>query len=211
MIIFTSGPSNKKFINRKYKTEHYYVDKPHTKENIDSLNPWYCELTGLYYLYKNVTTSEVFGLDQYRKAFNINEAEMTEKLNKYDIIVHRTGLEPNTRLWHLDRGFGFGGLKNEVFHVYCALRYICPSCVKSYMKALNAKQSCQHNMFVGNAEIFNLYCSWLFSILNEYTEVYDIYKAPRRCIGHIIELTGLDTFIDHYKLNAYNAPIIIGG
>ena len=56
--------------------EKFLVDQPHAGDNIDDLNPWYCELTGLYYLWKNCN-DDIVGLEHYRRYFVNN----TKKLN----------------------------------------------------------------------------------------------------------------------------------
>lgn len=210
MIIFSAGHSTAKFISRKYKSTHYYVDQLHEGDNIDFLNPWYCELTALYYLYKHHENDNIFGLDQYRKAFNLDETQINDKLLKYDILVHYTKIEQLNRMYFLNRGWGYGSLSAETKKIYAVIKSLDAKCAECFIEALNAKSSCQHNMFICNSKIFNLYCNWLFSILQRYTLMYDIRTAPKRCVGHIIELTGLNTFINYYKLNAYNAEIIIG-
>ena len=50
MKIYTAGSNDKKFLDRNYTTESFFVNEKHDKENIDNLNPWYCEITALYYL-----------------------------------------------------------------------------------------------------------------------------------------------------------------
>lgn len=50
MSIIVVGDSKKRF--RKEADEglraKFLVDKPHDGDNIDKLNPWFCELTGLF-------------------------------------------------------------------------------------------------------------------------------------------------------------------
>lgn len=209
MKILSAGPKEKTFINRPYNTEIFYVNEKHEKENIDFLNPWYCELTGLYYLNKHYKDN-IMGLDQYRRAFNLNETQIIDKLNNFDIITHSTNIEPYSRIWYLNKGFGYGSLQKEIAEIYAVIKYLYPDIINSYIDALRSKQSCQHNMFICKKEIFDLYCNFVFSILNTYIEIYNIKDKPLRFIGHIFELTGLNTFINYYKLKNFNAPIIWG-
>lgn len=160
-------------------------------------------------MYKNYDDS-VYGLDQYRRAFDLSEEQIYDKLTQYDIIIHQTDVEQHTRLWHLERGFGLGGLLNETRQLYAVMRYLTPDFAKSYIDVLNSKQSCQHNMFICSKKIFKEYCDWLFTTLKLYKDSYGVTNTPNRSIGHIAELTCLSTFINCRKLKAYNAQVITG-
>lgn len=50
MKIYVVGNSKNKFLSLDNIREKFLIDQKHEEENIDFLNPWYCELTGLYYL-----------------------------------------------------------------------------------------------------------------------------------------------------------------
>ena len=69
----------------------YHSDN--TGDNISERNPYYSELTGLYWLYKNDSDCDITGLCHYRRYF-INERnevllkeDIEHILNEYDIIV----------------------------------------------------------------------------------------------------------------------------
>lgn len=179
----------------------------HDKDNVDSLNNRYCELTALYYLYKHNLNEDILGVDQYKRAFKLSDLQIKEILRDNDIIVHQTCVEQKTRLYHLENGFGLGSLSSITKQMYAVIKYLTPNFADSYMSALQSKQSCQHNMFICKKRIFDLYCSWLFNVLDLYVNSYDISKTPLRSVGHVIELTGLNTFISRYGLKLYDAAI----
>jgi hypothetical protein len=72
MKIYVVGSSKNKFLPLDSIREKFLIDQQHEGANIDFLNPWYCELTGLYWLWKN-STENIVGLEHYRRYF-VNEA-----------------------------------------------------------------------------------------------------------------------------------------
>ena len=93
MKIYVVGSSKNKFLPLDDIREKFLIDEKHEGDNIDFLNPWYCELTGLYYLWKHVD-DDIVGLEHYRTYFwsdkanrPMNEEEIKENLKNGDIIV----------------------------------------------------------------------------------------------------------------------------
>lgn len=68
MKIYVVGSSKNKFLPLDNIREKFLIDQPHEGDNIDFLNPWYCELTGLYWLWRN-STEDIVGLEHYRRYF----------------------------------------------------------------------------------------------------------------------------------------------
>lgn len=72
-----------------------------TGDSISQLNPYFCELTGMYWIWKNFTEADYVGICHYRR-YLINENgvvftenELNKLFEKYDIIT--------TKLLTLDR------------------------------------------------------------------------------------------------------------
>ena len=96
MKIYVVGSSKNKFLPLSNIREKFLVDQKHEGYNIDFLNPWYCELTGLFHLWKNVD-DDIVGLEHYRTYFwkdghAINEEQIKNELTKGDIICGRVFL-----------------------------------------------------------------------------------------------------------------------
>jgi hypothetical protein len=93
MKIYVVGSSKNKFLPLDSIREKFLIDQQHEGANIDFLNPWYCEITGLYYLWKHVD-DDIVGLEHYRTYFwsntenrPINEQDITNILKSKDIIA----------------------------------------------------------------------------------------------------------------------------
>ena len=159
----------------KEKIEGYTQDN--TGENISTKNPNYCELTGLYWAWKNLNAKYI-GLVHYRRYFTeckkipkkenekfkivLTEKQIKEKLKNVDIIL------PKKRKYYIE----------NLYSHYEHTMYIEPLAEtqkiikEKYPEYLNEfnklhKRTSAHmfNMFIMKKEILNEYCKWLFDIL----------------------------------------------
>ena len=75
--------------------------KDNTGDNISSMNPYYCELTGMYWMWKN-TSADIIGLVHYRRYFYdkyifsdpkkiLDKKTIQNMMSKYDVIVAQRG------------------------------------------------------------------------------------------------------------------------
>ncbi len=63
-----------------------------TGDNISVLNPYYCELTGLYWAWKNLEC-DYLGLAHYRRYFTKMTKKYKESINIDDVILNRYEIE----------------------------------------------------------------------------------------------------------------------
>lgn len=97
--------------------EKFLIDGPHEGRNIDSLNPWFCEITALYWLLKN-TGSEYIGLTHYRTDFFEDSSlkvmgpeKIREILSGHDVIAglwqYYDGMHGKDLRKNLDKWLGY--------------------------------------------------------------------------------------------------------
>ena len=96
MKIYVVGSSKNRFLPLNNIREKFLIDKPHEGDNIDNLNPWYCELTGMYYMWKH-EDEDIVGLEHYRRQFIgkdglLSEQEIRDILKDNDVIMYRMSL-----------------------------------------------------------------------------------------------------------------------
>lgn len=62
--------------------------RDNTGDNIAELNPVYCEMTGIYWIWKNADLTDYVGICQYRRRLQFKGAEEVEKIFKsFDAIA----------------------------------------------------------------------------------------------------------------------------
>ena len=173
--------------------QKFFVNQTHEGDNIDELNPWYCELTGLYYLWKH-ETDPVVGLEHYRRYFLgddnklITENEVNEALKDNDIILRRFIYAP-----HGPESQGI--MKHFIEFLYQIkepeFAMFCLHLLKT------SPEFAQCNMFIGKREVIDKYCSWLFNALNKVD--FEYFKQFKRLFGYFGEFM----FFSWIKFNNY--------
>lgn len=180
-------------------------------ENIAEKNPYYCELTALYWAWKNLD-AEYLGLVHYRRHFTrkgrkrnkqkrvLAQHQMETLLNKSPVLL------PKPRHYWIETNW------NQYAHAHNekdlqALRRVVSRREPEYLSAFDRvmKRTWGHrfNMMVLQKELFKKYCAWLFGILFELEpdipyHLYDEYN--QRVFGFIGERL-LDVWIDGMELD----------
>lgn len=188
-----------------------------TGENISDKNAYYCELTGLYWMWKNLK-ADYLGLVHYRRYFTVRkssdkwgciatEDQIFEKLKKAQIIL------PRKRHYFIETNY------SQYAHAHHAVdldttREIISEKYPSYLKAFDESMSRtvghRFNMFVMSEKYLNEYCTWLFDILFELEKRLDISSYSdydSRVFGLVSErLT--DVWIDANGYKYVEMPVI---
>lgn len=214
MKIYVVGSSKDKFLPLDNIREKFFIDQKHDGYNIDFLNPWYCELTGLYYLVHNVK-DKVIGLEHYRTYFwnnnkLINEQEISEILKSHDIILggfqfpiwgHKTLRED------LEKNRTIG--KNKL---NCYLNVIKQADEKFYEflnRYLDSNKLYSGNMFIGKKRIIDEWFQFLIDILVDYEQICKISPADKstfRREGFLAEFT-FGAWILYKNFKIHEIPI----
>ena len=171
-------------------------------DNISDKNPYFCELTGLYWAWKNLKCDYI-GLCHYRRYFShyISPNSCIDK--KKEKIFRRVDYDKLLKKYDIVLPYRYIHTKEDVKTQYIQhhhqsdlliVKDIISKDFPDYMEAFDAVM-CEHsqhlcNMFVTKKYIFDLYCEWLFSILFKAEKFidaasYDTYQA--RVFGFLSE------------------------
>lgn len=181
-----------------------------TGDNISAKNPYYSELTGLYWIWKNYTGADYLGLCHYRRYFLNHDGELMSEsdymniLSSHDVIIarpspgdydYRTVYARSHDIRNLD-------MTGEV------IRELYPEYYETFQSVITGHYCYVGNLFAAPAPLFHAYCEWLFAIFAVLEtridcSAYDDYH--KRVFGFLSEQL-LAVWIKHNRLSCYEAP-----
>lgn len=169
------------------KTDLGYL-KDNSGDNISKKNPYYCELTGMYWMWKNVK-ADIIGLVHYRRYFYkncffhnpqdiLNEQQIEDLLKISDVVIAQRGYT-----WFNKVGSRYGKylIEGNSDMRICeeAVKKITPEYSDAFDEVMNRNYYSQFNMMICKKEIFDSYCDWLFKVLG-YVEEHLEYPLNKR-------------------------------
>lgn len=163
----------------KYDEQGKSIDLGYTKddtgENISGKNAAFCELTGLYWIWKNLKADYV-GLAHYRRHFSyakksnnpfqniLNSEEANKLIAEFRVIV------PKKRKYYIETLYSHYAHTHYAEHLDITreiISEIYPDYLKAYDKVVNRTYGYMFNMMIMEKKLLDEYCQWLFTILFE--------------------------------------------
>jgi len=192
-----------------------------TGEHISEKNPNYCELTALYWAWKNLD-ADYIGLSHYRRHFVLHKPGLLCN-DKFACILSSTEVEPILQNYSMilpkPRNYYIETNYSHFIHAHPAEsmeltkkilgdRY--PAYLPAFEKAMNSTKAHRFNMFIMKKELFHDYCDWLFSILFELEDQLDIssYNAYNKRIFGFISERLLDVYLEKEKIPYAELPVM---
>lgn len=156
-----------------------------TGDNISVKNVNYCELTALYWIWKNRLQQDngvpYLGLFHYRRLLNITNEDLLymEKENVDVVLPYPTVHEPDISEHH-----GRYLLESDWEAMLQALRELQPEYARKFPEILKQPYLYNYNIIVAKQNILRDYCAWLFPVL-ERTEELSTPKGWERADRYI--------------------------
>lgn len=183
-----------------------------TGENISIKNPNYCELTAIYWAWKNLS-ADYLGLVHYRRYFTRKQVYNVEKRKKqiltapeweallmdHPVVVadkRNHYIEKNrSHYYHAHHHEGLDGAEQIISERY-------PDYLPAFQTVMDRTWAHLFNMFVMRKDLFSDYCAWLFDVLFELEKRVDItgytpYEA--RIFGFVSERL-LDVWLEKNQI-----------
>lgn len=179
-------------------------------ENISNKNPYFCELTGLYWAWKNLN-NDYIGLAHYRRHFTTQKKLPKDENDKFKCILNKEQVEkslekadvilPRKRKYYIENLYSH--YKHTMYiepldETKKIIQEKYPEYLAEFDKLNKRTSAHMFNMFVMKKEVLDRYCIWLFDILFELEKRIDATKYDgfhARFFGRVSELL-LDVWIN---------------
>ena len=220
-------------VGKNIALDDLLMDGDDTGDSISNLNPWYCELTAQYWIWKNCQDADFVGLCHYRRYLDFKpgllsclrpyihsagkyvETHASIKdfhIEKYDVIIPKLRACPIPLYDHLCQHH----IKKDIDilgEIVCELYPEYKNDFDIVFRKGNHYIPC--NILVARKNIYDDYSKWLFSILFELGERQTIPMNPYqpRVMGFYSErLMGVYFHHNsHYKIKSLPLLILDNG
>ena len=193
-----------------------------TGENISQLNPYYCELTGLYWAWKNLDC-DYLGLVHYRRYFtkktqvysnSINLDEVVLSQNDVDdLLTHSDVLVPKKRRYYIETLYSHYSHTFDGSHLDIArdvIKQLSPEYLMAFDQVMKQRSGYMFNMFIMKMELADQYFTWLFPILDAMYDQIDVSQMTAfeaRLFGRVSELL-FNVWLKYKNIEPKEVPFI---
>ncbi len=191
-------------------------------DNISAKNPYYCELTGLYWAWKNLD-ADYIGLVHYRRYFTLKSASFRRNHDVFDcvlsdeeiaaLVAEHDIIVPKKRKYYIETMYSHYEHTMYVEPLDITREVIAeqfPEYLPHFDKHMKERSGHMFNMFIMKKELLSDYCDWVFKLLAEVesrtnASVYDAFHA--RFYGRLSELM-LDVWLNKNGYSVKEVPVM---
>lgn len=196
--------------------------KDNVGESISTLNPYFCELTGIYWAWKNLDV-DYLGLVHYRRFFTKQKMAFTSDIKIDDVILSKQDVDelienydvivPTKRKYYIETLYSHYTHTFDHTHLDLARQIIgdrTPDYLSSFDVVMKQRSGYMFNMFIMKKTLLNEYCEWLFPILQTMYEKMDLssYTAfEARLFGRVSERL-FNVWLHHKNISPREVPFM---
>ena len=208
-------------VGRSGKPDLGYVGDD-TGDNISDKNSSFCELTGLYWAWKNLS-ADYLGLCHYRRYFGsknffdgveivkqkiFRRADYERLLDGVDVLL------PTRRNYYVETvrsQYEHAHSPRDLDRIEHIISSLYPDYLRSFRAVMNRRRLHLWNMFVMKRQLVEEYCRWLFDILFEFERWMDQNAQPGeklRLFGFVSERL-LDVWLFDKNLKTVETDVVM--
>lgn len=178
-------------------------------ENISEKNLHFCELTAIYWGWKNADADFV-GLVHYRRYLGVRSekeklASVLSSKEAYDLCARHDIILPKKRRYYIETIWSHYQHTHDISHLEKTrdiIGTISPEYLPAFDKVMKRTWAHMFNMFLMRKTLMDGYCQWLFPILFELEKQVDLTNMSSfnaRLFGRVSEFL-LDVWIEKNRL-----------
>ncbi len=190
--------------------------------NISQKNYSFCELTALYWIWKNKkgNVNDIVGLVHYRRFFVkhiwymidkripmdyrlYSQREASRILEKYDFIVpQKITFDITVKDYYAKYHY-----EKDIYALRDVIEDLFPAYLESFDKVMDGKEMFAYNMFITTCHQMDSYCEWIFKVLFELESRIDISTyndTQKRIFGYLSERM-FNVYCMHHQKKLYYA------
>ena len=186
-------------------------------DNMSEKNPLYCELTCLYWAWKNLA-ADYLGLAHYRRHFTVTggsdkwqriltKPQAEQLLSKADVIL------PKKRIYAIETLYSHYAHSHHANDLDITRQVISesyPDYLTAFDEVMKRRAAHMFNMCIMKREVLDGYLTWMFGVLSGVEEKLDISQYSdfdKRVFGRISELL-MDVWITKNNIKYAEAGMI---
>ncbi len=143
-----------------------------TGDNISELNASFCELTGLYWAWKNLP-ADYLGLAHYRRYLGLKRTRdpldgILTRGQLMRLLAGKTILVPKKRRYYIETLYSHYAHTHEEEHLKICREILAeknPKFLPAFDRVMRRRWGYMFNLMILRRDLADDYCSWLFPIL----------------------------------------------
>lgn len=186
-------------------------------DNISQKNRTFCEMTAVYWIWKNAYHDYV-GLDHYRRHFCLRRTgDKKARIVRYDelsgLLSDDCILLPKQRHYWIETSwsqYAHAHHETDLVETRNIIQEKYPDFVPAFDKILNKTHGHRFNMMIMPWKMFSDYCTWLFDILFELEKRLNISSYndyDSRVFGFIAERL-VDVYVERNHIRVKELPYV---
>ncbi len=186
-------------------------------QSISQKNANYCELTGLYWAWKNLD-ADYLGLAHYRRHFagssgQDKHARVASGAQLRSILIQKPVILPRKRNYFIETNYSqyvHAHHEEDLAQTRAILQESYPDYLASYDDSMQRTTGHRFNMFVMRRDLADTYCAWLFDVLGQLEGRLDISSYSvndARVYGFVAERL-LDPWLETNGVDCAELPVV---
>ena len=179
--------------------EQIGYERDDSGDNISKLNPYFCELTGTYWAWKNLE-ADYIGVAHYRRHYSMHPFKRdisSAVLNYNELEPYLDSVKvftPTKRNYIIETLSSHYAHTHDPKHLDVTREIISekyPEYIDSFDQVIERRWGYMFNMMIMKKSIYDKYCEWVFDILFELRERLGekgMSRFNRRYYGRIAEI-----------------------